>query len=80
MVVYIKTELHCNSMDELETPEDATVWLLFRKHGMRPIILGCIYRVQSQCTGVMPNLTNRNAEQIERWDQILEKWETNPND
>ena len=68
MVVYVKSDLCCDCMDELENSEDVMVWLLFRKHGMRPMRLGWFYREQSQRMGITLDLTNRNTVQLERWD------------
>ena len=63
---------------ELETDEDAPIWLLIRRQGMRLLRIGCIYREQSQQTKVRSNFMGRNAAQVERWGRILNKWETNP--
>ena len=72
LVVYVKSNLRYDRLEELETAEDASIWLLFRRQGMRPMRRGCIYREQRQQTNVRPNLTGRTEAQIERWDRIQE--------
>ena len=44
LVVYIKSNVNYECLANLESDEDATIWLLIRRQKMRPLRIGCIYR------------------------------------
>ena len=65
-------------MDELETEEDAVIWILVKRKNMWPLRVGNVYREQKQLTKITPMIPmGSEVVQIERWDKTLEMWENN---
>ena len=66
MVVYLKSNLNYECLDDLESEEDAIIWLIVKRQRMRPLRISCIYREQTLCSDIQPNPTGRLAEQLIR--------------